>query len=135
MYYKIPNFLNLIDQLHAHSSPGLSLEDAVGTADPGILGHVLPLVQLLLHLLQHSAVPGLVGHIAPLLWVLLPVEQFPLRSEVVLLERDVPGQWGAVLGPDEDVLEGWREVAVLVYREGRPVVQIVDQCEPSSKAL
>ena len=51
LFYKFPNFLNLIDQLHAHSSPGLSLQDPVGTADPGILGDVLPLVQLLLHLL------------------------------------------------------------------------------------
>ena len=47
----------------------------------------------------------------------------------------MPGQGEAALTSHQNVLERRREVTVLVYGEGRPEVQIVDQCEPSSKAL
>ena len=107
----------------------------MGTADPGVGGEALPPVQLLLHLLQDPAVPGLGGHVGSLLGVLLPVKQLPLWSVVVLLERNVPGQGEAAPTSHQNVLESRREVTVLVYGEGRPEVQIVDQCEPSSKAL
>ena len=107
----------------------------MGTAEPGVGGEALPPVQLLLHLLQDPAVPRLGGHVGPLLGVLLPVEQLPLWSVVILLERDMPGQSSPAVTPHQDILKGGSEVTVLVYWEGRPVVQIVDQCEPSSKAL
>ena len=105
------------------------------TAQPGVVSQVLPVVQLFLHLLHDPAVPRLVSHVVPLLRVLLPVKQFPLMSVIILLERDVPGQGEAALTSHQNVLERRREVTVLVYWEGRPVVQIVDQCEPSSKAV
>ena len=107
----------------------------MGTADPGVGGEALPPVQLLLHLLQDPAVPRLGRHVGPLLGVLHPVKELPLWSVVILLERNVPGQGGAAVTSHQDVLKCRREVTVLVYWEGRPVVQIVDQCEPSSKAL
>ena len=129
------NTSTLIEELHAGGLPILLLQHGVGTADPGVGGEALPPVQLLLHILQDPAVPRLGGHVVPLLRVLLPVKQLPLWSVVILLERNVPGQAGAALTSHQNVLEGGREVAVLVYREGRPVVQIVDQCEPSRKAL
>ena len=121
----------LIEQLHTQSSPGLSLQHPVRTAHPGIIGHVLPVVKLLLHLVQYFPVPCLVGHVVPLLGVFLPVKQFPLRSEVILLERDVPGQRRPPPSPHEDVLKCGREVTVLVDGEWRPEVEVVDQCEPS----
>ena len=123
-----------IEELHAGCLPILLLQDAVGTADPGVEGEALPPVQLLLHLLQDPAVPRLGCHVGPLLGVLLLVKQLPLWSVVILLERNVPRQGGTAVTSHQDVLKCGREVTVLVYREGRPVVQIVDQCEPSSIA-
>ena len=104
----------------------------MGTAHPGVGGEVLPPVELLLHPLQDPAVPRLGRHVGSLLGVLLPVKQLPLWSVVILLERNVPGQGGPAVTSRQDVLKCGREVTVLVYWEGRPVVQIVDQCEPSS---
>ena len=76
---------DLIKQFHADSSARLSLQDAVRTAQPGVVSKVLPVVQLFLHLLHDPAVPRLVSHVVPLLGILLPIKELPLRSEVIFV--------------------------------------------------
>lgn len=105
----------------------LVLKNATRCASPRIIRCDLPLPQLLLQLGANFHEVLSISDIHSLIRVSFQVEKLKLRSIVVALEAFVPRQRSLADRSIEDVLEGPRDVKVLIDGEGQVEVDVVDE--------
>lgn len=93
------------------------------------MGLPLPLNQLGLKQFQNLGIAGVSGQVLGLVGVLAPVKELPAFPVVVVMQVLVPARGPAGCGAIQEVLEGWRDVEVLVNGKGHLEVEVVHKVE------
>ena len=107
----------------------LLLQHPIWSTHPGVMGLPLPLDQLGLKQFQNLGIAGVGSQVVGLVGVLAPVIELPALPVVVVMQVLIPACGLASCGAIQEVLEGWRDIEVLVDGEGHLEVEIVYKVE------
>lgn len=107
----------------------LLLQHPVRGTHPGVVGVPLPLGQLGLKQLQNLGIARVGSQVLGLVGIPAPVIELPALPVVVAVQVLVPARGLASHRAIQEILEGGRDVEVLVDGKGQPEVEVVHEAE------